>query len=310
MGGGIADDERFWLLSDRGILDAEGSPLPDVPFQGTSADLADRADGRVAVLVDEHAVWTVEDGSWEKALTTDERIHSLAWTRDGRLLVGTEPARVGVVKDGTIAFANGFRAVPEVKQWSTPWGGPAAVRSLAVSRDDVWYANVHVGWIVRSRDGGASWTSTRDGLEKDVHHVAAHPREPGTVFAATANGFHISTDYGERFERRVEGLRYLYQRTVACFPDRDVYLASVATGSGGRRSGLYRSEDRGRTWEGVEGLPGDLDRNINTGQVAVRAGGEARVVVDDTVLYRSADYGRTWTPVTEGLPRVWSLLAF
>lgn len=305
-----AKGDAFWLLSDAGILDVEGEAHPDVPFQGTSADTGACRDGRAAILVDEHEVWIHAHGSWKRALRTEATMHSLAWTHEGRLLVGTEPARVAFVEDGALAYLKGFDAVPEQDLWSTPWGGPAAVRSLAVSPDNALYANVHVGWIVRSRDGGRTWQTLRTGLEKDVHQVAAHPRDPATVFAATADGFHLSRDHGDTFERRVAGLPHVYQRACACFPDRDVYLSSAATGSGGRRSGLYRSEDEGRFWARVAGLPEDLDRNINTGQVALRAGGEALVVVDDTTVYRSVDYGASWSRLRAGLPRVWSLLAF
>lgn len=304
---GEAKDTDFWLLSDEGILDENGVPVADVPFQGTSADAGDRRDGRTAVLVDEHEVWAVAKGAWTRRVATDDRMHSVAWGPSGELLVGTEPAGVALVEDDALRYLKGFAAVPEASLWSTPWGGPAAVRSLAVGGGGTLYANVHVGWIVRSTDGGATWTTTRNGLEKDVHQVAAHPRAAGTVFAATADGFHISHDRGDAFERRAQGLPHLYQRAVACFPDRDVYLSSSAMGSSGRHAALSRSEDEGRTWAGVEGLPEDLNRNINTHQVAVRRGGEARVVVDDTHLYASRDYGATWSPTAEDLPRVWSL---
>ncbi len=306
--GGTQEKGRVWLLSDDGVLDERGTPLPDVPFQGTSADAGDRRDGRTAILVDEHEVWEHAAGSWTRRISVEDRMHSVAWTRTGRLLVGTEPAGVAWVEEGALRYLEAFGAVPEAKLWSTPWGGPAAVRSLAVGRDDALYANVHVGWIVRSTDGGVTWTTLRNGLEMDVHQVGAHPREAGTVFAATANGFHISHDRGDTFERRATGLPHLYQRAVACFPDRDVYLSSTAAGSGGRQAALCRSEDGGRSWARVEGLPEDLGRNIDTHHVAVRPGGEALVVVDDTSLYVSRDYGATWSPLQEGLPRIWSLL--
>lgn len=306
---GETPGDGFWLLSTEGVLDESGAPVAGVPFQGTSADAGDRREGRTAVLVDEHEVWEQTGAGWTRRVSTADRMHSVAWGPTGDLLVGTEPAGVARVEEGALRYLEAFGNVPEAELWSTPWGGPAAVRSLAMGGDGTLYANVHVGWIVRSTDGGETWATTRNGLEKDVHQVAAHPREAATVFAATADGFHISHDRGNAYERRIRGLPHLYQRAVACFPDRDVYLSSVATGSGGREAALCRSEDEGRTWSRVEGLPGDLHHNIDTHQVAVRPGGEARAVVDGARLYASRDYGETWSPTAEDLPRIWGLLA-
>ena len=56
------------------------------------------------------------------------------------------------------------------------------------SADGTIYANIHVGWIVRSRDGGETWENLQEGLEMDVHQVSTHPSDPEIVFAATRKG--------------------------------------------------------------------------------------------------------------------------
>jgi hypothetical protein len=137
--------------------------------------------------------------------------------------------------------------------------------------------------------------------------VATHPTDPGTVFAATADGFHISHDYGDSFQRRLGGMPYHYQRAVTCFPGRDVYLASTARHDGGVGALLFRSEDEGEHWTRVEGLP-MVDHNINTWQVATFADGSAAAVVRDTDLYVSDDWGVSWTKSREGLPTVNAIL--
>ncbi len=295
-----------WLLTDRGILALDGKPVPGVPF-GERPVVAGVSRKDIGVIVDEHEVWIRSGTRWTEAAASDDALHSIERTKDGRFLVGTERARIAWVEGGRLAYIESFDAVPERHLWDTPYGAPPELRSLAVSTDGTIYANVHVGWIVRSRDGGTSWTSVRRGLNRDVHMVAAHPTNPATVFAATADGFHISHDHGDSFHRRAEGMKYYYQRAVACFPGRDVYLASTARHNGGSDALLFRSMDEGEHWVQVKGLP-RVDRNINTWQVATFPDGRALAVVRDTDLYASEDWGVSWTKVREGLPTVNAIL--
>jgi len=59
----------------------------------------------------------------------------------------------------------------------------------------VLLANVHVGGIPRSVDGGVTWQPTID-IDSDVHEVRAHPKRRGTVVAAAAVGLCTSSDGG------------------------------------------------------------------------------------------------------------------
>ena len=303
----MRETEEIWILTEEGILTPDRSPVRDVPFEGTPS-VGDAREGKIAIIANENQVWTSREGEWRHELTADWALQCLRWTPDGRLLVGTEKARVGWVKDGALHFSPSFDEVPERSLWNTPFGAPPAVRSLAIGADGTLYADIHVGWIVRSRDGGETWESLRNGLNKDVHMVAAHPIRPGLVFAATAVGFHISTDYGDAFEQRLRGMPHHYQRACAVFPDDDVYLVSTAIHDGGEAAQLYRSEDEGANWRRVAGLPEVLNRNIDTHQIAVLPGGHAFVVVNDHDLYESTDGGEMWTQVGTDLPRIGSLL--
>ncbi|MFQ5918764.1 MAG: hypothetical protein ACE5I4_01800 [Thermoplasmata archaeon] len=302
-------DPNVWVLSEMGILALDGTPLGGVPFQGMSADVGDARGGKVAVIVDEHELWTHLEGRWEQRLRTEWALQCVRWALDGRLLVGTEKARVAWGEDAELRFLKSFDEVPERPLWNTPFGAPPAVRSLAVGADGTLYADIHVGWVVRSRDGGQTWESLRKGLNKDVHMVAAHPTDPDVVFAATATGFHISHDRGDSWDRRPHGMPHHYQRACAIFPDEDVYLVSTAIHDGGEDARLYRSEDEGKNWIQVEGLPPALNRNIDTHQIALLPRGSAFVVVNDRGLFASADAGKTWAQAEPEFPRIWSLLS-
>ncbi|MGI0148469.1 MAG: WD40/YVTN/BNR-like repeat-containing protein, partial [Thermoplasmata archaeon] len=268
---------EIWILTEDGLWSWNGEPLPGRPFASRSVTCGAAGSDTVALIVDEREVWTKSRGTWRKEADSEVELYSLARTREGRLLVGTADARLSWLEEGTLRPIASFDAVPERRLWDTPYGAPPELRSLALGVDGTIYANVHVGWIVRSMDAGATWRSLRKGLDRDVHQVAAHPRDPMTVFAATAEGFHISHDQGDSFDRRPSGMPYLYQRATVCFPDRDVYFVSTARHNGGAGARLYRSEDEGKTWVRVRGLPETLDRNINTHQVAAMPGGHAVV---------------------------------
>lgn len=301
--------KTIWLLSEKGILALNGDPVPNVPFQDMPVNAGDVKRGRSAVIVNEHEIWTVSAGRWDKLVSTTVTLNCICYTAHGDLLVGTEGARLARVKEGGLEFIKSFDEVPERSFWNTPWGGPPDVRSLAVSIDGTIYANVHVGWIVRSMDRGKTWKNLKEGLDMDVHQVAAHPVEPTIVSAATANGFYISYNYGDVFFQRNKGLPYYYQRACACFADRNVYLVSTSRGPHGQADALlYRSEDDGKNWTMVNGLPEKIDKNIDTFQIAIVDNATAMAIVEDKNLYKTNDWGLNWHKVEDDYPVLFAIL--
>ena len=306
----MKNEKTVLLLSEEGILTLNGKPYPNVPFDNAQIIAGDVHQDKLAVIVNNHEVWTRTSGTWHQVgVAPDIRLNCVCWTLDDRLLVGTESARLAWVENSALHFIDSFDAVPERKLWKTPWGGPPDTRSLAVSTDGTLYANIHVGWIVRSRDGGTTWQNLREELEMDVHQVETHPTNPGTVFAATARGFHLSTDHGETFTRQSNGMPYLYQRACACFAQRDVYLVSTSRGPRSNSDALlYRSEDAGKNWTLVNGLPEQINENIDTFQITTAGEAHALVIVDDTAVYETHDWGINWSEVGADYPRLYGAL--
>ena len=292
--------ETVWLLSEEGILDLNGESICDVPFQSASIIAGDVGQDQLSVIANDHEVWTYASGAWDQQVSADVILNCVCWTADNRLLVGTERARLAWVVDGELKFIDSFDAVPERKLCKTPWGGTPDVRSLTVSTDGTIYANIHVGWVVRSRDGGKTWENLQEGLEMDVHQVATHSSDPATVFAATASGFYLSRDYGDTFMHQRSDMPYYYQRACACFPESDVYLVSTSRGPHSRVDAqLYRSDDAGESWALVAGLPEQIGENIDTFQIITVGESNALVVVDDTALYQTDDLGLNWQKVAD-----------
>ncbi|MGE0258843.1 MAG: hypothetical protein AB7H71_19565 [Alphaproteobacteria bacterium] len=159
------------------------------------------------------------------------------------------------------------------------------------------------GWGVwHSPDAGNTWTRHRAPfpLNSRIQALAAHPREPHTVFAGGDTGLFVTRDGGARWERvGAEGdLPTIW--SLAIDPvDPDTLFA------GTRPTGVYRSRDGGQHWEN---LPIGAARECSIGEAFVTG-----IVVDPddhrTVwagveidgVYRSRDGGDSWAHVETGL---------
>ena len=259
--------------------------------QGRSIGLAALKDGEVAVLS--------QNGSRTLDTGIEDPIECLLILEEEPVsfLVGVEAPHVyAVTDDGTERLAS-FDALECRGDWYTPWGGPAAVRSMARTRDGWVYADIHVGSIMRSPDRGRTWEPVTPDLHQDVHQVATSPREDDRVYANTARAVYLSHDRGTSWQHRPEGFRYFYGRAIAVHPEEpDCLLATVSTGPHGDAQGqLYRTDNAGVDWSHVtDGFPETTAGNIDTFHIAFTPDGHAWSVVDAT-LYGSQDRGLTWT---------------
>jgi hypothetical protein len=262
-------------------------------------------------IIDGGSVWGSNSGSdWERVASVKRfRANCLCPTPSG-LLVGTSEAhllRLVVSKpteswtNTRLTAADGFDTAEGRETWYTPWGGPPDVRSVSRSDDGTIYANVHVGGIVRSTDGGASWEPTID-IHSDVHQVLAPEGRPGLVLAACARGLAISEDHGDTWRFETDGLHADYCRAVAV-GDGTLYL-SASRSHRGNEAALYRRPVEGGRFEKCSGdLPEWFSRNIDTACVAAN-GSKVAFGTDDGSVFVSDDSGGTWEGWASGLPPV------
>lgn len=190
-----------------------------------------------------------------------------------------------------------FAAAPGRDTWSTPWGAPADVRSMAIDADHTLYVNVHVGGVLRYDNTGVVPTIE---IDADVHEVATHPTRKGAVFAACAYGLAGSRN-GHDFEIRSDGLHAKYCRAVAVLEDSVVVSAS--TGPRTERAKLYR----GALWDGgfeplTEGLPEWFESNLDTHCLVARD--EGLYAGHGDTVWHSDDLGDTWDVAVSGLDRI------
>ena len=278
--------------------------------------LASDGQGGALAIVDGHALCRrTSDGVWSTIATS--QLHLACFVAVGDVIyVGTDDARLLRVRaNGKVEQLGGFDAVAGRDTWyagsavinGQRVGPPLGIRSMTSTSDGVaLLANVHVGGIPRSTDGGVTWQPTID-VGSDVHEVCAHPTYPGIVIAAAAIGLCISRDGGATWTVEQNGLHASYCSAVA-FSGNDI-LVSASADHFATQGAIYRRpiDGHGPLVPVGGGLPRWIEGIADTRCIATRA--SAVAVADRTSnLYVSADAGRTWSRRADGLPTTSSVL--
>ena len=293
---------RIRIGTREGLWELDGDRVSSVEtFAGKTLSALAVGGASEWAIVDGRTLWEGAGSSWTRRAAVEAQAATyLALTRDG-LWVGTEEAHLFRLAGDQLEPIESFETVDGRAAWYTPWGDPADVRSISPALDGAVYVNVHVGGVVRSGDGGRTWTPTVD-IESDVHQVLAHPSRAEVVLAAAAEGFGVSRDGGASWRFVTEGMHAHYLRAVAASDD--TVLVSASTGPGGRRAALYRGHLESLAFERCnDGLPQWFGDNVDTGCLA--ASGALFVAgTEDGRVFRSLDGGRRWDVAVKGLPPI------
>jgi photosystem II stability/assembly factor-like uncharacterized protein len=122
-----------------------------------------------------------------------------------------------------------------------------------------------VAGLYRSSDGGKMFAPITD-ESLVINSVVIHPQRPDRIILGIeGDGVYVSHDKGTTFTRTSDGLHNLRITTVAPDPfKKDRIYAAVVFG--GAASGIYRSDDAGKTWERASrtALPEVLSLTIAT----------------------------------------------
>ena len=277
--------------------------------QPVNALASDGHGGALAIVSGHSLRRRTSDGEWLTLATSEFPLACCVAVADG-IYVGTDDARVlRLSANGNVEQLRSFEAVAGRGTWyagsavinGQRVGPPLGIRSLAATADDrVLLANVHVGGIPRSTDGGATWQPTID-IDTDVHEVCAHPTDPDLVIAAAAIGFCASQDGGATWSVEQDGLHASYCSAVAFLGD-DV-LVAASTDHFATQGAVYRRPLGARQpfMPVTGGLPRWIDGIADTRCIATR--GSAAAVADRAGnLYVSTDAGSTWLRRASGLP--------
>jgi len=301
-----------------------GEGLFAVTGEGRTQEIANQpvrwlaADGRGGALaiVGGHSLRRrAASGEWATVATSEFEL-SCCMAVGREMYVGTDDARMLRLGHGDVLEPIvGFDNVAGRDAWfagsaivnGQRVGPPLGIRSVAANANGtVLFANVHVGGIPRSVDGGRTWEPTID-IQSDVHEVRGHPADPDLIAAASAVGLCISRDAGATWTIESDGLHATHCSAVA-FSGDDI-LVSASTDPFAAQGRIYRRPIKvdGKLVAVEGGLPEWTRGRADTGCIATK--GSMVVVVDGAgTLYLSPDFGRAWSQIRSELPTASSVL--
>jgi photosystem II stability/assembly factor-like uncharacterized protein len=149
------------------------------------------------------------------------------------------------------------------------------------------------GEIMRSEDGGQTWPTSQDGADMRIYTVgrgAIDPTTPGRLWATSANGPIVSSDWGATFSVRIGALRMAEVVNFSVALDGTTFAALQSP------IGIYRRD--GVDWDplDISTLFAPFSPGVNVRQFAIAPGNSSVLYAGnvDRVLARSSDGGLTW----------------
>jgi hypothetical protein len=293
------------VLSGQDVRCLEIDPLnPEVVYAGTQGQ----------------GVFRSEDGgrSWRPVGLQGVIVKSLAVSphHPGVVYAGTKsPPLVYRSHDSGAQWEEltSFRRVRGRWLWVSPAEPPytAYVIALAISPSDpnVVLAGVELGAVVRSADGGQSWSRHRQGAGRDCHQLRFHAHASDWVYQAHGGGPAVSCDAGQTWKQPRAGLDRRYCINVATDPERpEIWYAVVApvlkAHSANSQAVVVRATG-GAAWKKLGGgLPGSFDRLPLLASDPV-APGHLYLASGHGEVWHSADYGDTWQQLPLDLGDIW-----
>ncbi len=293
------------VLTGQDVRCLEVDPLdPQVVYAGTQGQ----------------GVFRSADGgrSWRPAGLPGVIVKALAASphEPGVIYAGTKsPPLIYRTHDGGLHWEElrGFRSVRGRWWWVSPAEPPftAYVLALALSPGDpnVVLAGVELGAVVRSADGGRTWSHHRKGAGRDCHQLFFHPRQSSWAYQAHGGGPAVSQDAGLTWTQPRPGLDRRYCINVAADVERpDRWYAVVApvlkAHSADSQARLVRSVGGG-AWETLSGgLPASFDRLPLLAADPAEPGG-LYLASGHGAVWHSINGGEAWQPLPINLGEVW-----
>jgi photosystem II stability/assembly factor-like uncharacterized protein len=257
----------------------------------------------------------------EPSLTDPDAVHA-----------GVEDAALFRSSDGGATWEErpGLREHGSGPRWQPGAGGMCLHTILADPADAarMWVA-ISAAGVFRTVDGGDTWEPANRGLLSEgipdpdaevghcVHHLAAHPSRPDTLFMQKHWDVMRSDDGGASW-REISGdlpTDFGFVVDVHAHEPETVYVVPIKSDTEhyppDGRLRVYRSRTGGDEWEALtEGLPqSDCYVNVLRDAMAVDRLDGCGLYFGTTggQVYGSADGGDTWSAIVRDLPAVLSV---
>jgi photosystem II stability/assembly factor-like uncharacterized protein len=325
-----ADTRIFLACYDRGITRAaEGADgtwevrtaLPDLAVTCLAADPSNPE--RAYAGTRASGVWRSKDGgvSWQNAGKPAEEVKSLAVSpHDAKVIyAGTKSALIFRSGDGGTTWQelDGFRRIPNRWWWFSPAEPPDRrpyVIAIAPSptEPDVLLAGVEFGAVVRSEDGGATWSRHLRGTLRDCHALIFHATDGDWAYQAggTGGGASFSRDGGRTWQKAKRGLAKNYG--IVCAADGqkpEVWYVCVAPSPYNAfgqepRIYLYRAT-AGVGWQPIGWTPHPLSEAPTALVAPPGKTGYLYAGLKGGDVWHSRDYGDSWEQLPFNLGGIW-----
>ena len=226
----------------------------------------------------------------------------------GTVYAGTKPPAVF----RAAGAAGWVELAPFARRRSWFWRQPAERPStpyvqalaLAPADPDILLAGIEAGAVVRSTNGGASWSGHRHGAGRDCHQLA-FAGERAVLEASGIGGARQSDDGGRTWRPARHGLHGGYGWSIAVDAGEPTrrYLAAAPTRRAHRADAhahVYRSLGDG-PWRPVLGRTATLPRLATVEGLVFAAAGD--------LTWESTDHGEHWQPLPISLDPRTALIA-
>jgi photosystem II stability/assembly factor-like uncharacterized protein len=197
------------------------------------------------------------------------------------------------------------------QSWANLSQGMSHSRVIAMAVDLAYPATVYAGTkgdaVYKSHDGGQHWASMRSGLDDAtitsvVNQFLFDPADAQHVFIATTMGVFESKNGGERWVKKMEGMKEVLM-VVTLGMDRTRPSILYAGTSGG----VYKSIDQAGHWEKVNNglVPPDMvktSRALNVTAILVDPYEPDSVYAATLAgMYKTTDGAKSWKRIGESL---------
>ncbi len=231
----------------------------------------------------------------------------------GVIYAGARPASVFVTRDAGATWTEleGFRKIRGRWSWWSPAEPPdfrPHVQGLAISPTDAntILAGIEFGAVVRTTNGGLTWSTPRPGALRDCHTLIFHARNPNWAYEGGGGGAAVSRDGGLTWQQPKDGLDRRYGWACAADPQRpEVWYTSAspmvsasmvpaAHIDGKANAYIYRSAG-GAAWEQLSGgLPQPLNYMAYALLTDPEESGHLYAGMSNGEVWFSSDYGDSW----------------
>lgn len=206
--------------------------------------------------------------------------------------------------------------------------GRIAALDATSSDTPVIYVGTASGGVWKSKDGGVGFEPIFDEHNQSIGAVKVDPNNDSNVWVGTGeswvrntvsvgDGVYLSTDAGEKWQHLgLEKTERIAAIEVSSQSSDTVYVcATGALWSDAKERGVYRTTDKGKTWEQVLYVNettgcSDLVMDPNNPNIIYAGMWQFRRYPDyftsggeGSGLYRSIDGGDSWQELTNGLPQ-------